>query len=45
MFMFMLLDMDVNLCYIFINFLINQIVEFNFFVLRVEVNIFNEFYF
>lgn len=43
--MFMLLGMDVNLCYILINFLVNQIVEFNFFVLRVELNIFNEFYF
>ena len=42
MFMFMLLDMDANLCHILTNSLANQIVEFSFSVLRAEANIFNE---
>lgn len=42
MFMFMLLGMDANLCHILTNSLANQIVEFNFSVLRAEPNIFNE---
>lgn len=41
--MFMLLGMDANLCHILTNSLANQIVEFNFSVLRAEPNIFNEF--